>query len=370
MIIPGKTKAVFLAVVAVFVLGLWDSAQAVRLKDVATFSGVRENQLVGYGLVVGLDGSGDSQASPFTLRSMSNMLEGMGVSVNPDDLQPDNVAAVMVTANMPSSARPGSKMDVTVSSMGDADSLMGGVLIQTPLSGIDGKIYALAQGQLTVGGYSVEGDAAEITTGVPTGARIPGGATVEREVPYRFNTQEDIVVNLNMQDFSTTSQVTESINEHFGSNLARAKDNSTIRVDIPDGFQGNLVPFMAALENLQVSPDSPARVVVDEKTGTVVIGEHVRLSKVAISHGALTVMVREVPDVFMPMPFTDAPPVIAPETEIDIVEEERQLTIIEGATINELVDGLNAIGATPRDLISILRTLKASGALHAELEVI
>ncbi len=370
MSVKNMAKAFILGAVLVLMPGAWETAESVRLKDVASFSGVHENRLIGYGLVVGLDGTGDDGDTPFTVSSMANMLEGMGISVHPADLDSDNVAAVMVTANMPASAKPGSDLDITVSSIGDADSLLGGVLVQTPLRGVDGDIYALAQGQLTVGGFSAEGEAAEITTNVPTVARIPGGATVEKGVPYDFNTQDHVVVNLEMQDFSTTSQVTESINQHFDQNLAYAEDISTVKVDIPQEFQGNLVPFMAALENLQVTPDQPARVVVDERTGTVVIGEQVRLSRVAVSHGALTVMVREVPEVFMPLPFTEAEPVIAPETEIEVVEEEAHLELIEGATINELVDGLNAIGATPRDLISILRTLKASGALHAELEVI
>ncbi|WP_045215305.1 flagellar basal body P-ring protein FlgI [Desulfonatronovibrio magnus] len=355
-------------VLAVLLLAM--DANAVRLKDIATFGGVRTNQLVGYGLIVGLTGTGDNRGAPFTIRSMVNMLEGMGVSVDESALQVRNVAAVIVTADMPASAKPGSKLDVTVSSIGDARSLQGGVLIQTPLKGIDGNIYALAQGPLTLGGFSVEGQAAQITTNITTVGRIPNGAMVERHVPYNFNAQEYVTINLNEQDFSTTAQVAESINSNFGANRAFAQDISSIRVDIPDEFRGNLIPFMAALENIQVSPDSPARVVVDEKTGTVVIGENVKISRVAVSHGDMSVIIREQPQVFMPEPFTDAGPVVVPSTDIAVEEDANPLVIVEGATINELVDGLNSVGATPRDLITILRTIKAAGALYAELEVI
>ncbi len=363
-------KLLSLSLVLLFIGALYPvQAHAVRLKDIANFGGVRTNQLVGYGLVVGLTGTGDNRGAPFTIRSMVNMLEGMGVSVDAD-LRVRNVAAVIVTADMPASSRSGTKIDVTVSSIGDARSLQGGVLIQTPLKGIDGEIYALAQGPLTLGGFSVEGQAAQITTNITTVARIPNGAMIEREIPYRFNAQENILVNLNIHDFSTTSQVTESINSAFGQNLAAAEDISSIRVDIPREFKGNLIPFMAALENIQVTPDSPARVVVDEKTGTVVMGENVRISRVAVSHGDMTIVVREDPQVFMPAPFTDADPVVVPRTDIAVEEQINPLVVIEGATINELVDGLNSVGATPRDLITILRTIKAAGALYAELEVI
>lgn len=352
------------------VLAVPEQALSVRLKDMATFGGVRTNQLVGYGMVVGLSGTGDNRGAPFTIRSMVNMLESMGVSVKESDLQVKNVAAVIVTADMPSSAKPGTRLDVTISSIGDAKSLQGGVLIQTPLKGIDGKIYALAQGPLTLGGFSVEGDAAQVTTNITTVARIPNGAMVEREVPYQFNAQESVDINLNVSDFSTATQVTESINSALGQDLASARDISTIRVQIPEEYQGNLIPFMASLENIQISPDSPARVVVDEKTGTVVIGENVSISKVAVSHGDMSIVIREDPQVFMPEPFTEAQPVVVPNTDIAVEEDPTPLVMVEGATINELVDGLNSVGATPRDLITILRTIKAAGALHAELEVI
>lgn len=363
-------KINLLALVFMVATLLPQEAQSVRLKDIASFGGVRTNQLVGYGLVVGLTGTGDNRGAPFTIRSMVNMLESMGVSVDKADLRVRNVAAVIVTADMPASSRPGTKIDVTVSSIGDARSLQGGVLIQTPLKGIDGEIYALAQGPMTLGGFSVEGQMAQITTNITTVGRIPNGATVERDIPFKFNAQESIEVNLNIHDFSTTTQVLQNINSNFGRNLATAEDISSIRVNIPEEFQGNLIPFMAALENIRVSPDSPARVVVDEKTGTVVIGENVKISRVAVSHGDMSIIVREDPEVFMPAPFTAADPIVVPRTDIAVDEEVAPLVVIEGATINELVKGLNSVGATPRDFITILRTIKAAGALYADLEVI
>ncbi|MFP4168557.1 MAG: flagellar basal body P-ring protein FlgI [Desulfonatronovibrionaceae bacterium] len=363
-------KIVFvLSVLAVFVLS-GESGQATRLKDVASFSGVRSNQLVGYGLVVGLSGTGDKSGMSFTSQSIHNMLERMGVRVDKDDLKVKNVAAVMVTAKMPASAKPGTKIDVSVSSIGDAKSLLGGVLVQTPLKGVDGKIYGLAQGPLVVGGYSTDGEAASSTKNVPTVATIPNGAVVERKVSFEYNRQETVTVNMNVQDFSTTSQVVGKINSNFGEHTAKAEDVSTIKIEIPDSFKGNLVPFMAALENMQVSPENRARVVVDEKTGTVVIGQSVSISQVAIAHGNLDIVVQEEPQVSQPAPFSDGETVVVPRTDMEVVEDEKKLMMVDGATINELVEGLNRIGATPRDLISILKALKAAGALHAELEVI
>ncbi|MFW6178775.1 MAG: flagellar basal body P-ring protein FlgI, partial [Desulfohalobiaceae bacterium] len=282
---------------------------------------------------------------------------------------PQNVAAVMVTARMPASAKPGSSLNVTVSSIGDADSLQGGTLLMTPMKGVDGEVYALAQGQLTLGGFQTEGQAEEVTQNSTTVARIPEGAVVERQVPFEFNTQQEMSINLNVQDFSTTQRVVEKINQALGGDFSRAEDVSTISVQIPDKFQGNLVPMMASLENLTVSPDSKARVVVDEKTGTVVMGGNVRLSPVAVAQGNLQVTVEEQPEVSQPAPFSPGQTAIVPRTDIEVEEEEQKLTMLSGARLQELVDGLNAIGASPRDLISILRTLKSSGALHAELEV-
>ncbi len=347
-------------------------AEAVRLKDIASFSGVRSNELVGYGLVVGLSGTGDGTNSAFTITSMVNMLEKMGVMVDRNAIKPKNVAAVMVTAKMPVTSKPGSPLDVTVSSLGDADSLLGGVLLMTPLKGIDGQIYALAQGSLTLGGYSAQGEAATASKNFVTVGRIPNGATVERAVGFEFNDQNKITINLDMADFGTTMQVVRRVNSAVGGRFARAVDASTIDLAIPGRFKGNMVPLMASLENLEIAPDGKAKVVVDEKTGTVVLGRSVRLSKVAVAHGNLQVVVSESAEVSQPGPFApeSAETVVTPETDVEVEEDNNRLMLVEGATLQELVDGLNAIGATPRDLISILRTMKAAGALHAELEVL
>lgn len=345
-------------------------ALSVRIKDIANFSGMRSNQLVGYGLVVGLSGTGDKKDSTFTMRSMVNMLEKMGVQVDMSKMKAKNVAAVMVTASMPLSAKPGSMMDVTVSSLGDATSLLGGVLIQTPLKGIDDKVYALAQGSLTVGGFSASGGMASAQKNITTVAQIPGGATIERSVPYEFNTLDTLTLTMNAPDFSTTNQVVERLNTALGGNFAKAADVGTIKLDVPEDFKGNIVPLMASIENMEVTPDMAAKVVVDEKTGTIILGRDVRISRVAVAHGSLSVVVQESFNVSQPGPFSQGTTAVTPQTDITTQEEERKLNIMEGATLQELVDGLNSVGATPRDLISILRAMKTAGALHAHLEVI
>jgi flagellar P-ring protein precursor FlgI len=365
-----NTKHIVAVIVLAAVILTPFTAEAVRIKDIATFSGVRDNQLVGYGLVVGLNGTGDKKDSTFTMRSMVNMLENMGVSVKQQQLKPKNVASVMVTVKMPVSAKPGSKLDVTVSSLGDASSLLGGVLLMTPLKGIDGNTYALAQGALAIGGFSVGGAAATAQKNVTTVGLIPGGAIVERGIPFKFNSQDSLTLAMHAADFSTTNQVAERINAALGGNFARATDVSTVELSVPTDFKGNLVPLMASLENIEVMPDSAARVVVDEKTGTVILGRDVRISRVAVAHGSLQVVVSEGADVSQPAPFGQGSTVVVPRTDINAAEEQRNLNIVEGATLQELVDGLNSLGATPRDLISILRSLKAAGALHAALEVI
>jgi flagellar P-ring protein precursor FlgI len=345
-------------------------ADAARIKDIASFGGVRDNQLIGYGLVVGLQGTGDKKDSAFTMRTMVSMLEKMGVSVDQKQMKPKNVAAVMVTARMPISSKPGSRMDVTVSSLGDATSLLGGVLLQTPLKGVDGKIYALAQGSMTIGGFSISGDTANAMKNISTVGQIPNGATVERGIPFEFNSMERLVLSMNAPDFSTTQQVASRLNNSLGGNFARAIDISTVELTVPPDFRGNLVPLMASIENIEVTPDMAAKVVVDEKTGTIVLGRNVRISRVAVAHGNLEVLVQENFQVSQPGAFSGGQTVVTPNTQAGGSEENRRLNIIEGATLQELVDGLNAVGATPRDVISILRTIKASGALHATLEVI
>jgi flagellar P-ring protein precursor FlgI len=339
--------AVFLGLM---VFGATQAVHGTRLKDIASFSGSRTNQLVGYGLVVGLSGTGDKRGSEFTVQSIYNMLDRMGVRVDKATLKPRNVAAVMVTAQMAVSSKPGTRMDVTISSLGDSSSLLGGVLLVTPLKGIDGNIYAIAQGPLLVGGVSASGTSATVTKNITTVGMIPGGANVERAIPFEFNQQEGLTLNLQHPDFSTAQQVAQKINDSMGGAFAAAMDGATVSVTVPEQHKGNLVPLLANLENLEIRPDNRARVVVDEKTGTVVVGLNVKLAPAAVTHGNLQMVV--------------------PETDIAVQEDNRKLKLVEGASLQELVQGLNALGATPRDLISVLRTLQSSGSLHAELEVI
>ncbi|XPV75218.1 MAG: flagellar basal body P-ring protein FlgI [Desulfovibrio sp.] len=361
----------FLSLLTVlFVLSGVCDASAARLKDLATFSGVRSNQLVGYGLVIGLSGTGDGSSSSFTIRSMANMLEKMGVQVDANTLKPKNVASVMVTATMPVTSRPGSRIDVAVASIGDSKSLFGGTLLMTPLKGIDGQVYGVAQGALTLGGFSAQGEASVATKNVVTAARIPNGATIERPVPFEFNNQRTLTLNLSTDDFSTTMRVVRNMNGALGGNYASARDVSTVDLRVPDRYVGNMVPLVASLENLEISVDGKAKVVVDERTGTIVLGGNVRMEKVAVAHGNLQVVVAESADVSQPGALSGGQTVSTPNTDIQVEEQNNRLMLMEGATLQEMVDGLNAIGATPRDLISILRALKVSGALHAELEVI
>ncbi len=367
-------SAKFLTIILTAFLGLTTlfifEAEAIRLKDISSISGVRDNQLTGYGLVVGLNGSGDTRDN-FTNSSLSNMLESMGISSDASEIRARNVASVMVTANIPATAKAGSSIDVTVSSIGSATSIAGGVLLQTPLTGIDGKVYAIAQGPLLVGGFSAGGAAGGgVRSNSTTVGTMSGGAVVEREVPFSFNNQQELNINMHIHDFSTTQSTVDSLNSSLGGNFARALDASTIKLQIPPAFQGNLVPLMASIENIDISPQTVAKVVVDERTGTIVIGKDVRLARVAVAHGNLQVTIQENIAVAQPNAFTQGTTVASPVTEVTAREEIRNLNLVEGATLQELVDGLNSVGASPRDLISILKALKASGSLYAELEVL
>lgn len=357
-------------VLCVLVLCATQAVHGTRLKDIASFSGSRTNQLVGYGLVVGLSGTGDKRGSEFTVQSIYNMLDRMGVRVDKATLKPRNVAAVMVTAQMPVSAKAGTRMDVTISSLGDSSSLLGGVLLVTPLKGIDGNIYAIAQGPLLVGGVTASGTSATVSKNITTVGMIPGGANVERTIPFEFNQQEGLTLNLQHPDFSTAQQVAQKINDAMGGAFASAMDAATVSLAVPDQHKGNLVPLLANLENLEIRPDNRARVVVDEKTGTIVVGLNVKLAPAAVTHGNLQIEIRESAEVSQPLPFSGGQTVVVPETDIAVQEDNRKLKLVEGASLQELVQGLNALGATPRDLISVLRTLQTSGSLHAELEVI
>ncbi len=348
-------------------------AEAVRLKEMATFEGVRPNQIIGYGLVVGLNGTGDDDKTYFTNQSLANMLRRMDVSVpvNPQDLEAENVAAVIVTADLPPFIKPGSKIDILVSSLGNASSLSGGTLLVTPLKGIDGSIYAVAQGPLLVGGFAFGGAGAAVQQNHPTVGRVVQGGTVEREVPIRWQGKEVMSLKLSQPDFTTAARVAEAINSRLPGALARPLDASTIRFNVPMNYRENLAVMVAELENLDVMPDAIGKVIIDERTGTVVVGENVQLSTVAVAHGNLSVQISEGVTVSQPGPFSQGETVVAPDTVVNVEEGADQLLLIErSTTIQDVVKALNAIGVTPRDLIMIFQAIKAAGALHGELEII
>jgi flagellar P-ring protein precursor FlgI len=354
------------------VAGLPATAEAARIKDIAAVKGVRPNQLVGYGLVVGLNGSGDNNKTEFTIQSLVNMLERMDVHVDPNDVKVKNVAAVIVTASLPPFARIGNKIDVLVSSIGDAKSLVGGTLLLTPLRGVDREVYALAQGAVSVGGFGASGTTgSSVTQNHLLAAQIPGGATVEKEIPFALAGRQELTLTLFQPDFTTAVRVSDAINQAMGGALASTLDSGTLEVQVPAGFHDNLPGFLARIETLSVTPDSVARIVVNEKTGTVVMGENVRISTVAVAHGNLSISIQEAFDVSQPEPLGQGDTVVTPRTEIQIREQDQELMIVPGgSTIGELVRALNAIGVTPRDLISIFQSIKAAGALQAELEIL
>ena len=345
----------------------------IKLRDLVSVEGVRSNQLVGYGLVVGLQLTGDTlRNSQFTQQSMSAMLERMGVNVNGLQLQTRNTAAVVVTATLPAFARQGSPIDVTVSSLGDAKSLVGGTLMVTPLMGADGEVYAVAQGPIVVGGFIAVGQAQAIKQGVLTAGRISGGATVEREVANSLEDRDSLRLALRSPDFTTASRIASAINNRYGEGSAAAVDLGTVDVHVPPAFNHRVTELLAQIETIEVKPDEPARIVIDEKSGTIVVGAEVKLDPVAITHGNLTVRVTETPLVSQPPPFSNGQTVVVPRTDIEVnSHEERHLLMVpRSVTLRELVDGLNALGLGPRDLIQVLNALKASGALHAELNFI
>jgi flagellar P-ring protein FlgI len=355
----------------IFCLGWRYDAQAVRLKDIVEIDGVRKNQLVGYGLVVGLDGTGDGKKAVFTLQSMASMLEKMGVTVDRDEIQVKNVAAVMVTADLPPFAKRGNRLDVLVSSIGDAKNLQGGTLMLTPLKGVDGRIYAVAQGPVNTGGFGAGGAASSVTKNFPTVGRVLSGAVVEREVPNQFSSRDSLLFSLHNPDFNTAARVVKAINAQFAESLARAEDAGTIEVRIPQQYLGNTVPLLASLSTLEVEPDNDAKVVINERTGTVVMGASVRISTIAIAHGNLSIIVKEDTNVSQPLPFSEGQTAVTPDTQIDVREDASQLMVVpEGVSIGDVVNALNALGVTPRDLIAIFQAIKAAGALQADLEVI
>jgi flagellar P-ring protein FlgI len=345
-------------------------ALAARIKDIAAFDGVRENQLIGYGLVVGLNGSGDTDQTKFPVQSLVGALERMGVTVNRADITVKNIAAVMVTAELPAFAKQGNHLDVLVSSVGDSKSLAGGTLLMAPLKGADGQIYAVAQGALLTNSFSYGGQASSAVKNHPTAGTVPGGGLIEREIPNVLAGRSDLKLNLHQSDFTTASRVATAINERFKGQVATLSDPGSVMIAVPEPYRGRIVEFVAELERLEVNPDVTARVVMNERTGTIVMGENVRISTVAVSHGNLTVVVKETPKVSQPAPLSSGTTTVVPRTALKVVEDKVNLSLLrEGANLGEVVRGLNTLGVTPRDLLGIMQAIKAAGALNAELSV-
>ncbi len=347
---------------------------ASRLKDLAKIEGVRDNQLIGYGLVVGLSGTGDRiQNAPFTERSIVSMLERLGVAITPQNLRTQNAAAVIVTASLPGFSRNGDKIDVSVSALGDARSLRGGTLLVTPLTGADGHVYAVAQGSLVISGFQAAGQAGSVTQGVPTSARIPNGATVERELGFPINDLERVRFILKNPDFTTAKRIADAIDARVGGDIADPVDLATVEVSVPADYRGQVTGFLASIEDVRVAADEVARVVVDENSGTIVIGANVRVSQVAVTQGNITIQVRETPLVSQPSPFQrgDREAVVVPRTDINVDEGgSAEFRVIDApVTLQDLVNALNTLGVPPRDVIAILQNIKTAGALHAELIV-
>lgn len=346
-------------------------AKTTRIKDIVAFESVRENQLVGYGLVVGLNGTGDSIGnSPFTEQSMIAMLERLGVNVRGQNLNSKNVAAVMVTASLPPFTNQGATIDINIASLGDAKSLQGGTLLVTPLMAADGDVYAVAQGSVNVSGYAAGGDAAQETVNIPTAARVPGGAIVEREIAFKMEDLAQIKLSLRNPDFTTARRIAQAINGFTSSSIATAENSASVVVKRPNMYAGTIVDLVTDIEQLPVQPDQIARVVIDERSGVIVMGSDVKISTVAIAQANLTVRITETPQVSQPNPFAEqGETVVVPRTDLQINEgPDAKLTVVEtGVTLEDLVTGLNRLGVPPRDVITILQAIKAAGALHADI---
>jgi flagellar P-ring protein precursor FlgI len=361
-----------LAFIAFLITATSAAAAPVRIKDLVEFDGVRGNDLVGYGLVVGLNGTGDGvRNAPYTEEIMANLLERLGVNVTGEAIRPKNVAAVFVTATLPPFARAGSQIDVTVSAIGDAKSLLGGTLVMTPLNAADGQIYAVAQGAIIAGGAAAEGEAASVTQGVPTAGSIPAGARVEREIAFDFAALDTVRLALRTPDFTTAGRIEQAINAEFGRGVAVMTDAGTVALSVSATGIGSPAHVLGRVENIVVEPERRARVVVDQRSGTIVMGEDVRISRVAVSQGNLTLRVEESPQAVQPNPFAEGDTVVVPRTSASIQEEPGigMAEITAGASLSEVVAGLNALGVSPRDMIDILKSISAAGALHAEFVV-
>lgn len=367
-----RFHTLFSAILVLLLTAATAGANPIRVKDLVEFDGVRGNDLVGYGLVVGLNGTGDGiRNAPFTEDIMSNILERLGVNITGEQFRPKNVAAVFVTAVLPPFGRAGSTIDVTVSAIGDAKSLLGGTLVMTPLNAADGEIYAVAQGTVIAGGASAEGDAGGVVQGVPTSGAIPSGARIEREIEFDFTQLKSIRLALRDPDFTTAERIESAINRGYGRTVARMLDAGTVVLDIAATGAISPAHALGQVENIGVEPERKARVVVDQRSGTIVMGDDVRISRVAVSQGNLTLRIEEEPVVVSPNPFTDASPIVVPRTNADLIEEPGTgLAEVSGGTsLAEVIAGLNALGVSPRDMIDILKSIKAAGALHAEFVV-
>ena len=342
-----------------------------RIKDLANIEGVRQNQLIGYGLVVGLNGTGDTLNNiPFTKQSLQAMLERLGVNIRGATIRTGNVAAVMVTSNLPAFGTQGSRIDVTVSALGDSKSLQGGTLLVTPLLGADGNVYAVAQGSVAINGFQAEGEAAKITRGVPTVGRIVNGAIIEREIEFALNRLNQVRLALRNADFTTAKRIAGAVNDFIGANTAEPLDSSTVQINVPKQFTGNVVSLLTEIEQLQIEPDLAAKIIIDERSGIIVMGRDVRVSTVAVAQGNLTVTISEAPQVSQPAPLSRGRTVVTPRSRIGVQEDGKKLALVrEGVSLQQLVDGLNGLGIGPRDLIAILQAIKASGAIQAEIEV-
>ncbi|KJR43610.1 flagellar basal body P-ring protein [Candidatus Magnetoovum chiemensis] len=357
-----KKSFTLMSLIALFCCLTLNNAEAERIKDIASVKGIRENQVFGYGLVVGLNGTGDKKGA--TVQSLVNMFSRMGMAVDIKDIRSRNVAAVMVTAMLPPFPKIGNTMNANVATIGDAKSLQGGTLLMTPLKGANGDVYALAQGPLSVGGISAEGEGASVVVNHPTVGVVPDGVTIEKEITFDLANEDEITLIIRKPDFTSATNIKNAINKYLKDNYAYSPDPSSVKINVPQFYKGNVVDLIDKIETLDVAIDVPAKVVINERTGTVVIGDKVQISPVAISHGSLTINITEKPQ--QPVPFA---PAGESETQLDVITKDVSLTEVSGSTLGEIVDGLNKLGVSPRDLIAILQSLKKAGALRAELEI-
>src|SRR6202165_2184343 len=367
----GNVFQVACAALLALALSTMPAGATSRIKDLANIEGVRQKQFIGYGLVVGLNGTGDTLNNiPFTKQSLQAMLERMGVNIRGATIRTGNVAAVMVTGNLPAFGTQGTRMDVTVSALGDAKNLQGGTLLVTPLLGADGNVYAVAQGSVAIGGFQAEGQAASITKGVPTVGRIANGAIIEREIEFALNRLANGRLALRNADFTTAKRIAAAVNDFLGAKTAEPIDPSTVQLAIPAEFKGNVVAFLTEIEQLQVEPDLAAKIIIDERSGIIAMGRDVRVATVAVAQGNLTVSISESPQVSQPNPLSRGRTVVTPRTSVGVSGDGRKLALVkDGVSLQQLVDGLNGLGIGPRDLIGILQAIKAAGAIEADIEV-